>query len=143
MVKTRVLIVDDEEDFASALAERMRTRGLEADCVFSGDDALKAVKEKVYDSVVLDLAMPGMDGMATLRAMLQINADLQVIILTGQATVAKSVEAVKEGAFEFLEKPIKLDDLVGKIDQARTRTIELTENKMNDMIDELIKRRGW
>jgi DNA-binding NtrC family response regulator len=143
MVKAHVLIVDDEQDFATALAERMRNRGLEADTVFSGEDAIEQVKSRSYDAVVLDLAMPGMDGIQTLKRMLSINADLQVIILTGRATVSTGVTAVKEGAFEFLEKPVRLDDLVDKIDQARSRSSALTDAKMNDMIDEIMKRRGW
>jgi len=140
---TRVLIVDDEEEFARALAERMRNRGMKADTVFNGGEALKAVKSRPYDAIILDLAMPGMDGIETLKGMLATNADLQVIILTGQATVSKGVEAVKEGAFEFLEKPIRLETLVEKIDQAKSRVTILTEAKMNDMIDEIMKRKGW
>jgi DNA-binding NtrC family response regulator len=143
MMKTRVLIVDDEQDFAQSLAERMENRGIEAVVVFSGEEAVVKVKEDGFDAVVLDMAMPGMDGMATLKAMLGINADLQVIVLTGHATVSTGVQAVKDGAFEFLEKPVKLETLVGKIDQAKSRTSALSEAKMNDMIDEIVKRRGW
>ncbi len=143
MIKARILIVDDEEDFATALAERMVNRGFSVDTAFSGSEALEFVQSKPYDAVVLDLAMPGMDGMETLKSMLTIKADLQVIILTGRATVPKSVKAVKEGAFEFLEKPVRLDDLVGKIDEAKSRSTALTEEKMNEMMDEIMKRRGW
>ena len=143
MDATRVLIVDDEEDFANALSERMRNRGLEADTAFNGPDAIKLVKSHSYDAIVLDLAMPGMDGIETLKRMLAVNANLQVIILTGQATVSKGVEAVKEGAFEFLEKPVRLDELVGKIGQAKSVCTALTESRINDMIDEIVKRKGW
>ena len=75
--------------------------------------------------------------------MLAINADLQVIILTGKATVKKGVEAVREGAFEFLEKPVRFDTLVDKISLAKSRASELTEEHLNDMIDEIMKRKGW
>ena len=143
MEKTQVLVVDDEQDFATALVERMQNRGLAAECVFSGEDAVERVKSHHFDAVVLDLAMPGMDGIETLKAMLSVNADLQIIILTGRATVSAGVEAVKKGAFEFLEKPVKLGELVTKIDKARARASALTETKMNDMIDEIMKRRGW
>jgi len=143
MDMTRVLIVDDEEEFARALAERMQSRGIEADTVFNGGEALEAVKSKPYDAIILDLGMPGMDGIETLKGMLATNADLQIIILTGQATVSKGVEAVKEGAFEFLEKPVRLEALVEKIDQAKSRGTILTQARMNDMIDEIMKRKGW
>lgn len=143
MVNTSVLIVDDEEEFARSLAERMENRGLVTDTVFSGEEAVERVRSRHFDAVVLDLAMPGMDGIATLKAMLAVNADLQVIVLTGHATVSSGVQAVKGGAFEFLEKPVKLDTLVGKIDQAKARSSALSEAKMTDMIDEIMKRRGW
>jgi len=143
MRNTRVLIVDDEQEFAKSLAERMETRGLVTDTVFSGEEAIEHVKAHHFDAVVLDMAMPGMDGIETMKAMLAINADLQVIVLTGHATVSTGVTAVKEGAFEFLEKPVKLETLVGKIDQAKSRSSALSEAHMVDMIDEIIKRRGW
>lgn len=143
MPRTVVLIVDDEEEFATTLAKRMATRGLEADVAFSGDEALKQVEAKKYDAVLLDLAMPGMDGIETLKGMLNINPDLQIIMLTGAATVSKGVEAVKLGAFEFLEKPVKLEALVDTIAQARDKSDELSELKVDEMIDEILKRRSW
>jgi len=143
MPKTRVLIVDDEEEFATTLAERMQNRGLDAQAVFSGETALEQVKSQPYDAIVLDLAMPGMDGIQTLKEMLAVKPDLQVIVLTGRATVAKGVEAVKEGAFEFLEKPVRFDVLVGKIDTASARSSALSDARMSEMIDEIVKRRGW
>lgn len=143
MPNTRVLIVDDEEEFATALAERMTNRGLHVDVAFNGEKALEFIESKPYDAVVLDLAMPGMDGIETLKRMLAFNADLQVIILTGKATVKQGVEAVKEGAFEFLEKPVRIETLVDKINIAKSRKSELTEERLNDMIDEITKRRGW
>ncbi|MFH1686299.1 MAG: response regulator [bacterium] len=143
MDKTRVLIVDDEEDFAKSLAERMENRGFATEIVLNGEEGVERVKSRHFDAVVLDMAMPGMDGIETLKAMLAINATLQVIVLTGHATVSAGVTAVKEGAFEFLEKPVKLDALVVKIGQAKSLSSALSEAKMTDMIDEIMKRRGW
>ncbi len=143
MGTTRVLIVDDEEEFAKSLAERMENRGLETETVFSGEEAVEQVKAHHFDAVVLDMAMPGMDGAETLKAMLAINADLQVIVLTGHATVSTGVAAVKGGAFEFLEKPVKFESLVGKIGQAKAVSSALSEARMTDMIDGIMKRRGW
>lgn len=143
MEKTRVLIVDDEQEFARSLAERMENRGLETETVFSGEEAVERIKSQPFDAVVLDMAMPGMDGIETLKAMLAINADLQVIILTGHATISAGVTAVKEGAFEFLEKPVKIEALVGKIDQAKERSSALSDAKITDMIDQIVKRHGW
>jgi DNA-binding NtrC family response regulator len=142
MPETRVLIIDDEEEFANTLAERMRTRGLIADTVNSGEEAVKSAANALYDVAVLDLAMPGMDGIETLRRLLSIRPELQVILLTGHGTVGKSVEAVKSGAFEFLEKPVKFDDLLSKISEAKSRKSALAEEKMDDMVEEILRRYG-
>ncbi len=143
MDKTRVLIVDDESDFIDVLATRMKSRGLEVDTALSGEEALKLVGTHDYDSVVLDLAMPQMDGLETLKRMLVLNPSLQVILLTGHATVNKGVEAIKSGAFEFLEKPVKLETLLKYVENARERKAALSESHMDEMIDEIVKRRGW
>ena len=143
MATTKILIVDDEEEFANTLAERMRGRGLTVDTVHNGEDAIALVGQASYDAVVLDLAMPGIDGIETLKQMLALRSELQVILLTGQGSVAKGVEAVKGGAFEFLEKPVKFDLLMKNIDRAKTKKAELNEEKVNDMIDQIVKRKGW
>ena len=143
MGDAKVLIVDDEKDFSSALAERMTTRGLDVDTVESGEEAVGRVKDRGYDAVVLDLAMPGMDGIETLKQLLKDNPDLQVILLTGRATVDKGVEAVREGAVEFLEKPADIDMLMEKIEKAKTRKIMLFEKKLEDTMSDLMKKKGW
>ena len=143
MAAATVLLVDDEVDFSEALAERMRQRGLEVDTVENGMKALEQVAQKVYDAVLLDLAMPGMDGIETLKRMLQAKPDLQVILLTGKATVEKGVEAVKLGALEFLEKPAKIDTLMDRIQTAQARSVELSESRVEDMISDILKKKGW
>jgi DNA-binding NtrC family response regulator len=140
---TRVLIVDDEADFVEMLSMRMSNRGLIVDSALSGPEALQLIDKNEYDAVVLDLAMPKMDGLETLKRMLSVNPNLQVILLTGHATVDKGVEAIKSGAFEFLEKPVKIDALLNRVEEARARRAALSETKIEDMIDEIVKRRGW
>ena len=83
----KVLLVDDEAEFTEVLAERMTTRGLRVDVADSGHAALDRAREVFYDAVILDLMMPGIDGLETLKRLLEINADLQVILLTGHATL--------------------------------------------------------
>ncbi|MBD3402885.1 response regulator [candidate division GN15 bacterium] len=143
MAKATVLLVDDEVEFATALAERMRRRELEVDTAENGMAALELVKKKAYDAIILDLAMPGLDGLETLKLMLQESPDLQVILLTGQATVEKGVEAVKLGAVEFLEKPAKIELLMEKINEAQTKRTQLSEDHVEDMINDILKRKGW
>ncbi|RKX21073.1 MAG: response regulator [Candidatus Zixiibacteriota bacterium] len=143
MASTRILIVDDEEEFANTLAERMRNRNLEVDTVSNGEEALESIVGVSYDAVVLDLAMPGMDGIETLKQMLSIKPDLQVILLTGRGSVEKGVEAIKSGAFEFLEKPVKFENLLDKINMAKSKKDALSEEHTSDMIDEILRRKGW
>lgn len=142
-MKIKVLLVDDEEEFTEILSERMKTRGLDVDITNSGLDAIKKVKEKSYDAIILDLAMPEMDGIDTLKHLLNQNPDLQIIFLTGHATLEKGVEAVKLGAKDFIEKPIDIDILLAKVDEAKSNKDLLSEKKTKKDIDDLLKKKGW
>jgi DNA-binding NtrC family response regulator len=143
MSKERVLLVDDEKEFVEALSERMANRGVQVDAASDGLEALNKVKGKSYDAVILDLAMPGMDGIETLRRLLEMNPDLQIILLTGHASVEKGIEACKLGALDFLEKPAKLDVLLEKIKEAQTNRIMLVEKRSEERIKKLIGSKGW
>ncbi|MFH2036076.1 MAG: response regulator [Candidatus Zixiibacteriota bacterium] len=143
MANPKVLLVDDEEDFREILSQRMQKRGLDTDEVGSGQAALDKVAENNYDAIVLDLAMPGMDGIETLEKLLKLKSDLQVIVLTGQATVAKGVQAVKMGAADFLEKPAEIESLVAKIAEAQQKNIAAFEDNLNKKISDITKKKGW
>ncbi len=101
-------MVDDEEDFASALAERLNRRDFVAHAVFSGADALAALDRHRPDVIVLDLKMPGMDGLETLRRLRASAPGLPVVVLTGHGTVAAGVEGMQLGAVDFLQKPVPI-----------------------------------
>lgn len=139
----KVLLVDDEIEFTQALAERLETRGLKVDAVSSGKDALQKAKGGSYDAVFLDLAMPEMDGIETLKRLLAENPDLQVVLLTGHATVQSGIQAVKQGAMDFLEKPAKLDVILEKIKQAQTNRILLIEKQSEEKIKKIMGKMGW
>jgi DNA-binding NtrC family response regulator len=143
MTALRVLLVDDEKDFTDTLAERMAARGLQADVCADGAEALELARRKTYDAVVLDLAMPGMDGIATLKGLLANNPDLQVILLTGRATLQQGLEAIKSGAMEFLTKPPDIDRLIEKISEARTKRERLTEQRIEKTLSEILRTKGW
>lgn len=143
MTTDRVLLVDDEVEFVETLAERMRARGLEVDYTHSGDSAIEKVAQKTYDAIVLDLAMPGMDGLETLRHLIENHPDLQVILLTGQGTIATAVEATKLGAKDFLQKPTDIDKLIEKIRDARAQRMQLAEQRSAEEIADILSRRGW
>ncbi len=143
MADTKVLLIDDEEEFTKTLSERMESRGLKVDSANSGEEALRKINEVSYDAIFLDLAMPGMDGIETLKRMLEKNPDLQVILLTGHGSIDKSVEAVKLGAKDFLEKPADINKLMEKIKEARTEKMLIVEKNAEEQIKNILKKRGW
>ncbi len=111
-----VLIVDDEEDFLETITERLNNRQVDASGARSGEEALKLLREKTFDVVIMDIKMPGgMDGIEALREIKKIQPLAEVLLLTGHASVETSIEGMKQGAFDYLLKPIKLDDLLKKI----------------------------
>jgi DNA-binding NtrC family response regulator len=114
----RVLLVDDEKEFLEVLAERLEGRGLMVRTALSGPDALEELKREEIDMVVLDVAMPGMSGIEILSHIRQINSSIQVIMLTGQATVESGMEALELGAFNYILKPVEIDALVAQIQRA-------------------------
>lgn len=143
MASDRVLLVDDEEDFVASLAKRLDRRGLRVETSSSGEEALAKVRERDFDVIVLDLAMPGLDGIATLKGLKETDPDLQVILLTGHATVPKSVEAIKLGAADLLQKPADFSELLEKIRDAGGKKAVLVEKRRASEIDEILKSKGW
>jgi DNA-binding NtrC family response regulator len=97
----------------------------------------------MFDAVVLDMAMPGMDGVETLRRMLEVNKDLQVILLTGQATLKQAVQAMKLGALDLLEKPADIEVLVARIDDAAKKKIGLDDERIEKRISDIMHHKGW
>lgn len=126
MKNLKVLLVDDEEEFVRALAERLEMRDLRSDTVYDGEQALTFVDQQEPDVMVLDLRMPGIDGLEVLRKVKRIYPNIEVIILTGHGTKKDEEEARRLGAFEYLEKPVDLDLLVKKMRQAYQRKMEKT-----------------
>jgi len=115
----RALVVDDEQDFLETLVNRLGKRSIDTAGVRSGEEAIEVMKKKLFDVVILDIKMPGgMDGIETLREMKKIQPLAEVILLTGHASVETSIEGMKLGAFDYLIKPIKLEELLTKMAEA-------------------------
>jgi CheY-like chemotaxis protein len=118
-IKTiRLLLVDDEDKFRQTLAKRLARRGMASDQATNGNECLSILDQKAMDVVVLDVKMPGMNGIEVLRNITSNYPKTEVILLTGQATASDGVEGIKSGAFDYLTKPIELDHLFKKILQA-------------------------
>jgi DNA-binding NtrC family response regulator len=125
-VTIRVLLVDDEEEFVETLAERLEVRGFDVTKALSGAEALERIQEREIDLVVLDVQMPGLDGVEALRQIKQRKPLVEVIMLTGHATVQTAIDGMKLGAFDFLLKPTETEELVEKIRRAYSRKAERT-----------------
>jgi DNA-binding NtrC family response regulator len=139
----KVLLVDDEQDFVETLAERMRTRNMDVDTSNSAVDALAKLEAGGFDAVVLDLKMPGMDGLEALKAIKARDPNIQVILLTGQATVQKGVEAMKLGAMDLLEKPADLDTLTREIRQAHAQKLVMVSEEAEARVRDILSEKGW
>jgi len=131
MNSVQVLIVDDEEDFATAIAERLSKRGFRASAVFSGHEALRAIRETEYDAVVLDLKMPGIDGLQTLQEIRKIDPDVQILVLTGHGTVSAGIGGMQLGAADFLQKPLAIEALSNSIQAAAEQSRVKRNQKKN------------
>lgn len=126
-MKTRLLLVDDEKEFVDKLAKRLKHRDYDVTLAYSGEEALEKVRQFLYDVIILDILMPGMDGIETLKNIKPIRPLAEVIMLTGHATVETAIEGMKLGAFDYLMKPTEIDELTEKINNAYQRKAEQEE----------------
>ncbi len=137
-----VLLVDDEPDFLDIMKERLSARGMEVSTETSAEKALKRIESELFDALILDLKMPGIDGLEALKRAKKLRPELQVILLTGHASVEKGVEAIKLGAMDFVEKPADLEALSEKIKRARQNKMLIVEKMNQEKIVEMLRRFG-
>jgi DNA-binding NtrC family response regulator len=124
MKEIKVLMVDDEEVFAKTLAERMRMREVNSEVVLNGEQALEFLEGKTPDVMVLDLKMPGMQGMEVLRRVHETYPQVQVIILTGHGSEKDEAEARRRGAVEYLKKPVPIETLMAAVKNAHKKKLQ-------------------
>jgi len=135
--------VDDEIDFLETIIKRLEKRELDVTGVDSGEAAVKLIKAQMFDVVLLDVKMPGgMDGIETLREIKKIRPLTEVVLLTGHASVETSIEGMKLGAFDYLLKPIKLEDLMMKLAAAFQRKDTHDQKIRSAKIKELMRYPG-
>jgi DNA-binding NtrC family response regulator len=141
MEQPNILVVDDEGDFLETLMNRLKKRKIATAGCASGEEALRLIKEAPFDVVVLDIKMPGgMDGIQTLREIKKIRPDAEVILLTGHASLETSMEGMQLGAYDYLLKPIKLEDLLEKLALALERKGTPTHRAQSATIRNLVKK---
>lgn len=121
MARYTVLIVDDEADFREVTSKQLIRRDLHCESAPDGDSALELIKSNAYDVVLLDVKMPGRDGIDTLREMKRLAPMTEIIMLTGHASVESGIDGIKYGAFDYLMKPMEIDSLMEKLDAAHER----------------------
>jgi len=120
MDELNTLLVDDEEEFVGTLAERLELRGIRVRVALDGERALGLLEEETPHVVVLDIMMPGMSGIEVLRQIKQRRPDLPVILLTGHGSTRDGIEGMQMGAFDYLMKPINIEELLAKMQAAAT-----------------------
>jgi two-component system, OmpR family, response regulator len=118
MSDLRLLLVDDELDFLEPLATRLKRRGATCTIALSGEEALRALPDGPFACAVVDVKMPGMDGLELLRRLRREAPDMPVVLLTGHASVELGVQGMELGAFDYLLKPVDLDELLDTVRRA-------------------------
>jgi len=147
LVPPSVLLVDDEAPFLETLSKRIAKRELKVSKALSGQEALDTLQTgdgaSNFDVVILDVKMPGMDGLETLAAIKLKHPNLEVIMLTGHATVESAIEGMKAGAFDYLMKPCDIDLLLAKIDRAVAKKREHEEKILQAKAQMIALKRGY
>lgn len=139
----KILLIDDEEDFLALMSERMQARNMQVSTASSAKEGLAKAASGAYDAVILDLMMPEMDGIAALKILKEKNPDLEVILLTGHATIKQGIEAMKLGALDLLEKPADINALTEKIHAAQAKKMLIVEKKNEAMVKKIMATKGW
>ena len=118
MAEYKVLLVDDEEEFVSALSERLNLRGIEVDSALNGEEALARLAQREFEVVILDVLMPGLGGLEVLKQIKSTHPNTQVILLTGHGSTKEGIEGMRLGAFDYLIKPVDIEDMLEKMKEA-------------------------
>lgn len=140
---TKVMLVDDDKEFIELMSQRLETRGLKVIAVISGEEAVAMTEDRNFDVAVVDFAMPGIDGIETLKQIKEKRPDIEVIMLTGQGTIQSGIEAMKHGAIDYLEKPVDLNVLMEKIRLAKQQRMAALEKKSADEVKNILKSKSW
>jgi DNA-binding NtrC family response regulator len=139
MKGSRILLVDDEVVFTTNMSKLLTNRGYRVTAVNSGDSAIQAMEKENFDVVVLDLKMPGMDGITTLKEIKKLGLFTETLILTGHGSIDTALEAIKLGAYDYLTKPCEIDELVNKIEGAWEKKDGAEKKDMQEKIQKVVE----
>ncbi|MEW6672259.1 MAG: response regulator [Thermodesulfobacteriota bacterium] len=139
MQKGKILLVDDEAAFTASMAKLLRVRGYQVATAAGGKEAIQVLEAENFDVVVLDLKMPGMDGIATLNEIKKLKLHTETLILTGHGSIDSALDAFNLGAYDYLTKPCALEDLLNKIEGAGKKK-DVAEKR--ESLDGMIRIKG-
>ena len=143
MIAPLVMLVDDEVPFVEALTKRLKKRNLKVLTAFGGREALKTLdKHRNVDVVILDVKMPDLDGIETLREIKKAYPITEVVMLTGHATVESAIEGMKYGAYDYLMKPCEIEQLMLKVEEATKKKREHEEKIKEARVKEALSKHG-
>lgn len=123
MLQLKVLLVDDEQEFVTTLAERLELRGMHVEIAMDGEMALSIIETDPPQVVVLDVMMPGLSGMEVLERIKAIDPKIQVILLSGHGATKDGIKGMQLGAFDYLIKPVDIDELIEKLNEAAKNVV--------------------
>jgi len=138
----RILLIDDEQGFVETMAKRLSMRDYAVSTAFNGQAGVDLLAKETIDVVVLDVKMPGMDGIETLEIIKAVHPLVEVIMLTGHATVENAIEGMKRGAFDYMMKPCDMDGLLAKVDEAYGKKTTQEEKIQEARARHIVLRRG-
>ena len=139
MKGSRILLVDDEVVFTTNMGKLLTNRGYKVTAANSGNAAIQTLEKENFDVVVLDLKMPAMDGLATLKEIKKLGLFTETLILTGHGSIDTALEAIKLGAYDYLTKPCEIDDLVGKIEGAWQKKDGAEKKEMKEKMQKVVE----
>lgn len=139
MIGSKILLVDDEEIFSDNMAKLLENRQYKVTAVYNGESAIKALGKDRFDVIVLDLKMPGMDGIATLKEIKNLGLFTETLLLTGHGSIDAAVEAIRLGAYDFISKPCEIDELVEKIEGAGQKKDDAWKKDMEEKLKKVVE----
>lgn len=139
MIGSKILLVDDEKIFADNMAKLLRSRQYKVTAVYDGESAIKELEKENFDVVVLDLKMPGMNGITTLKEIKKMGLFTETLLLTGHGSIDAAVVAIRMGAYDFLNKPCEIDDLVEKIEGAWRKKDDAWKKDLEEKLKRVVE----